>query len=106
MDIEEALNLIKSANPENPLPQDFADQLETTYLNDLELRDNAVRTTEAERDDWKQKYESETTRLKTENYELTRKLPSNMGEPKVEDDSGKPKQPATMEELANRWNWR
>lgn len=81
---EDLMNMLKTQSAESPLPDDFADQLEKAYKDDLSIRDAAVDARQkllAERD-------SEVTKLKAHNYDLLRQIPQDAGTKKTSQPKG------------------
>jgi hypothetical protein len=70
---EELMNIYRTASEDAPIPEDFADQLEQAYRNDLSVRDTAVDS----RTRMLEERENEINRLKAHNYDLLRQIPAD-----------------------------
>ena len=81
---EELMNIYRTQSEENPVPEDFADQLLAAYRNDLSIRDQAVDT----RNRTLEERENEINRLKAHNYDLLRQIPADEPKGKKGDKAG------------------
>ena len=73
MNFEELLNTYRNASEDAPIPDDFADQLEQAYRQDISVRDTAVDNHRA----MVEERQREIDRLKVHNYDLLRKIPTD-----------------------------
>lgn len=76
--IEELAALAKAATPENPLPTNFADQLETAHLEALESATETIKARERELEASRAK----VSEYAVKNYELMTKTPANTPPPR------------------------
>lgn len=106
MPIDDLITQLKTVNEENPLPQDFADKLETEYLRDLDIRDTAVRELQTKLTDETAERDKEITRLKLENYGYISKLPNNITTPPpATGNDADDEIPDSIESLAANWKY-
>lgn len=106
MKFDEAIALLKTTTEDTPLPEDFADKLESAYLSDLDIRDTKVQQLESKLTSETAAKDAEILRLKTENYDLGRKLPNNVATPPKPGEGDKDQEkPVTIESLAEAWKY-
>lgn len=91
---DELLGKLKNADDENPLPDDYHDQLETAYVQSLETYDAKIKDLEQQNS----ALDDKVKEYAVANYDLTRK--TGVNEPPKNRENEPPKRPTTAELVA------